>query len=202
MTEERGGLPILGFSEASAFEDWLEAQPDGSPGLWLKIAKKGSGASSVTKQEAIDAALCHGWIDGQLNPYDEHTWLVRFTPRKSQSRWSQVNRARALELIGEGRMRPAGLAQIESARSDGRWEAAYAPASRAEVPQDFRKALDANPAAAAFFATLTGADRYAVLYRLTAAKRPETRARNIEDFVTMLARRETVHAARRKPGRD
>jgi uncharacterized protein YdeI (YjbR/CyaY-like superfamily) len=193
MTEERAGLPIIDFKDLAAFERWLEAQPAGSPGLWVKLAKAGSGIASVTKAEAIDAALCNGWIDGQLDKYDDAFWLIRFTPRKARSKWSQVNRARAEELIEAGRMRPRGLAQIEAARADGRWDAAYAPASKAEVPADFQAALDGNPEAAAFFATLTGANRYAILYRIQTVKKPETRARKIAGFIAMLERHETVH---------
>lgn len=147
----------------------------------------------MTRTEAIDAALCHGWIDGQLDRYDDQHWLVRFTPRTARSKWSQVNRARATELLEAGRMSPLGLAQIEAAKADGRWDAAYAPASKAEVPSDLQAALAQNPRAAAFFATLTGANRYAILYRIGAVKRPETRARKIAQFVVMLERHETVH---------
>ena len=193
MTEERAGLPVLAFADAAALERWLEAQPARSPGLWIKFAKAGSGLQSVTKSEAIDAALCHGWIDGQLDKYDDEHWLIRFTPRKARSKWSQVNRTRATELLESGRMRPGGLAQIEAAKADGRWDAAYAPASTAEVPADLQAALDQNPKAAAFFATLTGANRYAILYRIGAVKKLETRARKIADFVAMLERHETVH---------
>jgi uncharacterized protein YdeI (YjbR/CyaY-like superfamily) len=193
MAEERAGLPILAFADSAALERWLEAQPEGSAGLWIKFAKAGSGLASVTKREAIDIALCHGWIDGQLDKYDAHHWLVRFTPRKARSKWSQVNRARATELLEAGRMRAGGLAQIEAAKADGRWEAAYAPPSKAEVPADLQAALDRSPEAAAFFATLTGANRYAILYRIGAVKRAETRARKIAEFVAMLERGETVH---------
>jgi uncharacterized protein YdeI (YjbR/CyaY-like superfamily) len=193
MTEERAGLPIVAFKDLAALERWLEAQPANSPGLWIKLAKAGSGIASVTKAEAIDAALCHGWIDGQLDKYDDAFWLIRFTPRKARSKWSQVNRARAEELIEAGRMRPEGLAQIEAARGDGRWDAAYAPASKAQVPRDFQAALDQSPEAAAFFATLTGANRYAILYRIETAKKPETRARKIATFIAMIERGETVH---------
>ncbi|HTO41035.1 MAG TPA: YdeI/OmpD-associated family protein [Rhizomicrobium sp.] len=191
--EMHAGLPILAFADRTAFETWLAAQPAESPGLWLKLAKQGSGIASVSKAEAIDAALCHGWIDGQLQPYDEACWLIRFTPRKRASKWSQKNRERAERLIAERRMRPNGLAQVEAARADGRWDAAYASASRIEVPADLQAGLDANPEAAAFFATLTGANRYAVLYRIGAVKKPETRARKIAQFVAMLARGETLH---------
>jgi uncharacterized protein YdeI (YjbR/CyaY-like superfamily) len=191
--ETHAGLPILAFADRAAFEVWLAAAPPAAPGLWLKLAKQGSGLASLSKAEAIDAALCHGWIDGQLHPYDESCWLVRFTPRKPRSKWSQKNRDRAEQLIAEGRMAPRGLAEVEAAKADGRWDAAYPSASRAEVPADLRAALDANPRAAAFFATLTGANRYAVLYRIGAVKRPETRARKIAEFVAMLERHETLH---------
>ena len=191
--EERKGLPILAFPDAASFEAWLAAQPADSAGLWLKLARKGSRAASVSKSEAIDAALCHGWIDGQLDRYDDEAFLVRFTPRRLRSKWSEVNRERALALIEAGRMRSAGLAQVEAAKAGGRWDAAYAPASRAEVPPDLAAALAENPQAAAFFASLTGANRYAILYRIADAKRSETRARRIAAFVQMLARGETVH---------
>ena len=191
--EMRAGLPILAFADAAAFDAWLAHAPADSPGLWLKLAKQGSGCPSLSKAEAIDAALCHGWIDGQLYPYDESWWLIRFTPRKPQSKWSQKNRERAEQLIAEGRVTPHGQAAIETAKADGRWAAAYASASRIEVPADLRAALDANRQAADFFATLTGANRYAILYRIGAVKKPETRARKIAEFVAMLARHETLH---------
>jgi uncharacterized protein YdeI (YjbR/CyaY-like superfamily) len=193
MIEERAGLPIIACPDASALERWLEAEPANAKGFWLKLAKAGSGHASVTKTEAIDAALCHGWIDGQLDKYDDAHWLIRFTPRKARSKWSRLNRTRSTELIEAGRMRPAGLAQVEAAKADGRWEAAYAPASTAEVPADLQAALDQNPEAAAFFGTLSGANRYAILYRIGTVKKAETRARKIADFVAMLERHETVH---------
>ena len=189
----RAGLPIIGFDTAAAFDAWLAAEPRTSKGLWLKLAKKGAGAPSLLKAEAIDAALAHGWIDGQLDKYDEASWLVRFTPRKRASKWSEVNRARATELIAEGRIHPAGFAEVEAAKADGRWGAAYAPASTAQVPPDLRAAMDASPQAAAFFATLKGANRYAILYRIGTAKKPETRAKRIAEFVAMLERGETIH---------
>jgi uncharacterized protein YdeI (YjbR/CyaY-like superfamily) len=191
--EMRSGLPIIGFEKAAAFDAWLAAEPRTSKGLWLKLAKKGAKVASLSKAEAIDAALCHGWIDGQLDKYDEANWLVRFTPRKRASKWSEVNRTRAIELIAQGRMHPAGLAEVEAAKADGRWNAAYAPASTAQVPPDLQAALDASPQAAAFFATLKGANRYAILYRVGTAKKPETRAKRIADFVAMLQRGETIH---------
>lgn len=193
-TGSLAGLPILGFDDASALEGWLTAEPRSSDGIWLRLAKKESAVKGVRKPEAIDAALCHGWIDGQQKPYDAESWLVRFTPRRRASRWSEINRARSLELIAEGRMRPTGLAEVEAAQADGRWQAAYAPASTAQVPADLQSALDANPEASAFFATLTGANRYAVLYRIQNVKRAETRARKIAEFTAMLARNETIYS--------
>jgi uncharacterized protein YdeI (YjbR/CyaY-like superfamily) len=190
--ERRAGLPILAFTDQPAFEAWLAAQTADSPGLWLMLAKQGNAAACLTKSEAIDSALCHGWIDGQLHPYDQDWWLVRFTPRKARSKWSQKNRDRVEQLIAAGRMCARGLAEVEAAKADGRWAAAYASASKAEVPPDLQAALEANPAAAAFFATLTGANRYAILYRIGAVKRAETRARKIAEFVAMLARHETL----------
>ncbi|HEY3623952.1 MAG TPA: YdeI/OmpD-associated family protein [Roseiarcus sp.] len=191
--EMRAGLPILAFADARAFDAWLEAQGSSAPGLWLRLAKKGAPERTLTKLEAIDAALCHGWIDGQLDTYDDHSWLIRFTPRKPRSKWSELNRARATELLAEGRMRPAGVAQVEMAKSDGRWDVAYAPASTAEAPPDLAAALAASPKAAAFFATLTGANRYAILYRIGAVRTPEARARKIARFIAMLERGETIH---------
>ena len=191
--ESRSGLPILDFADGSAFEAWLGDRPADALGLWLRIAKKDAGVGGITKREAIDAALCHGWIDGQADPYDDRHWLTRFTPRKRRSPWSQVNRERALELIAVDRMQPRGYAQIAAAHADGRWDAAYAPASRAVVPHDLQRAFDAHPRAAAFFATLTGANRYAILYRIGKVKRADTRARKIVAFIAMLERHETIH---------
>ncbi|HEX7290026.1 MAG TPA: YdeI/OmpD-associated family protein [Conexibacter sp.] len=186
-------LPVLSFASAEAWETWLEREHASAPGVWLQIAKKDSGSASVTVAEAVAGALCFGWIDGQVAKHDADWFRQRYTPRRSQSRWSRINRERALALIAAGRMRPAGLAQVEAARADGRWEAAYAGASSATVPPDLQAALDANPAAAAFFATLRGANRYAILYRVQDARRPATRAARIDRFVAMLARGETLH---------
>jgi uncharacterized protein YdeI (YjbR/CyaY-like superfamily) len=194
VTEQRGGLPVLSFRDGESFEQWLDRQPADAAGAWLKLPKKSAGEPGLTKSEAIDAALCHGWIDGQLDTYDNTHWLVRFTPRRARSKWSEVNRRRATELLAEGRMRASGLAQIEAAKADGRWDAAYAPASSAAVPADLQQALDASPKAAAFFSTLKGANRYAILYRIGSVKRPETRARKIADYVAMLERGETIHS--------
>ncbi len=193
MTEKRSGLPVLEFADQRSFERWLTAQPADAVGVWIKFARQAATRSKLTKAEAIDAALCHGWIDGKLEKYDTEHWLVRFTPRTSRSKWSALNRDRALTLIKAGRMRPAGLAQIEAAKADGRWKSAYAPASRAEVPTDLQKALDNKPKAAAFFATLNSRNRYAILYRIGNVKKAETRARKIAEFVAMLERGETIH---------
>lgn len=197
-TETRAGLPIRGFASAALFEQWMVGQHPDSKGIWLKLAKLSSGVASVSKAAAIEVALCHGWIDGQLNPYDERFWLIRFTPRSAKSGWSEINRATVTRLMAEGRVSPAGLAQVEAAQRDGRWDAAYAPQSKAEAPADLLAALEANAAAKAFFATLKGANRYAVLYRIQDAKTPATRQARIEKFVAMLARGEVVHPPKPK----
>jgi uncharacterized protein YdeI (YjbR/CyaY-like superfamily) len=185
-------LPLLRFASASAWEAWLEDAHATAPGVWLQIAKKDSGIATVTHAEALDVALCFGWIDGQRRAHDATWFLQRFTPRKRGSRWSKINTEKVAALIAAGRMRPAGLAQVEAARADGRWDDAYHGQRSATVPPDLQAALDADPAAAAFFATLRGAARYAILYRVQDAKRPETRARRIDRFVAMLARGETL----------
>ena len=192
--KEHKGEPVLPFASAAAWEGWLEKNHETSTGLWLKIAKKGSGIDSVTYAEALDAALCFGWIDGQKGAWDERFFLQRFTPRGRRSKWSQVNREHVARLIAAGRMRPAGLAEVERAKADGRWQAAYAPPSRMEVPDDLRRALDADPKAKAAFEALDRTNRYAMLYRLGDAKRPETRARRLAQYVEMLARGERIHS--------
>ncbi|MEU7824602.1 YdeI/OmpD-associated family protein [Catellatospora sp. NPDC049133] len=179
--------PTLTFENADAFEQWLAAQPAGSAGVWLKLAKKASGVPSVDYAQALDVALCHGWIDGPKSGVDDVYWLQKFTPRRARSRWSKINRDKAAALIASGRMRPAGLAEIERAQADGRWEAAYDGMRTAEVPDDLAEALAANPAARDFFATVDRQNRYAILYRVQDAKRPETRARRIAQYVEMLA---------------
>lgn len=186
-------LPMLSFAAAAEFEDWLAASHAASPGLWLKIAKRGSGQHSVTYDDALDAALCWGWIDGQKRTCDESWWLQKFTPRRRASPWSQRNRDKVAALTAAGRMRPPGLAEVERAKADGRWDAAYAGQRTAEVPADLAAALAADPAAAAFFETLDRASRYAILYRVQEPKKPETRARRIENFVAMLAAGEKPH---------
>ncbi|MBS0454358.1 MAG: YdeI/OmpD-associated family protein [Proteobacteria bacterium] len=191
--EVLAGLPVLPFADAAAWARWLGRRGGKEKGLWLKLAKKGNPAPSVGRAEAIEEALCHGWIDGQLQGYDDLWWLVRFTPRTARSKWSQVNCRTASRLIEAGRMQSAGLAQAQAAKADGRWDAAYASQSEATVPADLQAALDANKAAADFFATINGANRFAILYRVQEPKLPATRARRIEQLVAMLARGETIH---------
>jgi len=194
METERGGLPILSFADPATWAAWLAAQPRNTAGLWLKLAKQGNPAPCLTKAEAIDVALCNGWIDGQLNPYDDAWWLVRFTPRKSRSKWSQNNCQRVEQLIAAGRMAPRGLAEVQAAKADGRWEAAYDSQSTASIPADLQNALAGNPEANEFFSTLKGANRYAILFRIQTAKRPETRAKRIAQFIELLQRREKIHS--------
>lgn len=191
--ETKQGLPIIPFASQEDWERWLAEHHQTSKGLWLKIAKKDTGIDTVTYAEALDGALCHGWIDGQKGALDDQFWLQKFTPRGPRSKWSKINREKALALIEAGRVKPAGLAAIEQTQSDGRWEQAYASQSKAVVPEDLQEELDRNPKAAAFFATLDSANRYAVLYRVQEPKKPETRARRIEKFIGMLNRGEKVH---------
>ncbi|HVV41848.1 MAG TPA: YdeI/OmpD-associated family protein [Nitrobacter sp.] len=193
MAKTKGDLPVLAFKSQPAWDAWLASQPAGAKGLWLKLAKKSSGIASVSRAEAIDTALCHGWIDGQLDSFDDDFWLVRFTPRQPTSKWSEKNRSRALELIAQKLMRPAGLSEIERARKDGRWDGAYAPRSTARVPDDLRIALAKSKKAARFFETLDGVNRYAILYRIHTAKKPETRTARIATYVAMLAEGKTIH---------
>jgi uncharacterized protein YdeI (YjbR/CyaY-like superfamily) len=181
------------FDSERAWQDWLAENHETSAGIWLKIAKKGADAATVSYPEALEAALCFGWIDGQKGPLDDTHWLQRFTPRRARSKWSRINREKAETLIAAGRMRPAGLGEVEAARADGRWDAAYEGQRTAAVPPDLAAALAADPEAEAFFSTLSSANRYAVLYRVGEARRPQTRARRIEKFVAMLAAHQTIH---------
>lgn len=193
MAAARKTLPILAPASALEWERWLEEHHRTSLGVWLKIAKKGSNAPSPTYAEALEVAICFGWIDGQKAAHDESAWLQRFTGRGPRSKWSRINRDHATRLSAAGRMRPAGLEQVELARGDGRWEAAYEPQSTATVPDDLAAELERSPAAASFFATLNSINRYAILYRIGDAKRPETRAKRIRRFVEMLERGEKLH---------
>lgn len=172
---------------------WLERNHASASEIWLRLAKKNAGIKSISYAEAIEGALCYGWIDGQAKGVDESFWQQRFTRRGPRSIWSKINCAKAEALISRGAMQPSGLAAIESAKRDGRWAAAYEPPSRATVPEDFQAALEENPAAKEFFATLDGANRYAVLFRVHHAKKPETRRKRIAQFVAMLANREKIH---------
>ena len=196
MTKHKG-LPVLAFASCEAWESWLAKHGGTSGGLWVKLARKEAGVACVGKPAAIEAALTFGWIDGQLDAFDERFWLVRFTPRGPRSKWSQNNVDTAKRLMAAGQMKAAGLAEVEKAKADGRWDAAYAPQSRAEVPDDLQAALDASPAAKAFFATLKGANRYAVLYRIHDAKAEKTRVARIEKFVSMLAVGQTIHPTKK-----
>jgi uncharacterized protein YdeI (YjbR/CyaY-like superfamily) len=189
----REDLPVLGFEDAAAFQVWLEGEHATSPGIWLKIPRKGSATQGVSYADALAVALCYGWIDGQKARLDDDYWRQRFTPRQPGSRWSKINTEKATELIEAGRMRPAGLREVERARADGRWDAAYAGQRTMSVPPDLEQALAGNDAAREFFAALSGANRYSILYRIADAKRPATRARRIEKYVAMLAAHETIH---------
>ncbi|GGP68232.1 MULTISPECIES: YdeI/OmpD-associated family protein [Streptomyces] len=190
-----GGVdePVLAFDTQGDWEAWLEEHHDDVAGIWLRIPRKGSGLTGVDYATALESALCFGWIDGHKKKLDDTHWLQRFTPRRPRSRWSAVNRSKALDLIERGRMRPSGLREVERARADGRWDAAYASPSTATVPDDLRAALDAVPAARDAFAALDGRNRYAILHRVEEAKRPQTRAARIEKFVAMLAEGRTLH---------
>jgi uncharacterized protein YdeI (YjbR/CyaY-like superfamily) len=187
------GLAVLGFETRSAWSRWLAAHHASSPGVWIQLAKKGSGSKSVTYAEAVEVALCFGWIDGQGRSKDELSWFQKFTPRRKTSSWSKINRERALALIAAGQMRPSGLAEIRRAKQDGRWKGAYDSPKRSKVPDDLRKALARSTRARAFFAELDARNRYAILYRIQTARKPETRARRIAEFVKMLARRELLY---------
>jgi uncharacterized protein YdeI (YjbR/CyaY-like superfamily) len=184
--DSRQGLPIHQFASQAEWEAWLEANHASAKGVRLKLAKKGAGVETVSYAEAVESALCFGWIDSQMNRFDERFSLQRFTPRGPRSKWSRINRDKAIELQQQGRMRPAGMAEIERAQQDGRWDAAYEGQRTATVPDDLQQELDRNPTAKAFFATLNGANRYAILYRLQDAKKPETRARRLAQFIAML----------------
>jgi uncharacterized protein YdeI (YjbR/CyaY-like superfamily) len=186
-------LPIILFEKPSDWASWLEENGAQSSGLWLRLAKKASGITSITYAEAVDVALCYGWIDGLKKSYDESSWLQKFTPRRPKSIWSKINCSKAEALIASGQMKPAGLAEVERAKQDGRWEAAYDSHSTATVPNDFEAALESSPEAKSFFATLNSTNRYAILYRIQTAKKAETRAKRIQEFVRMLEQHEVFH---------
>jgi uncharacterized protein YdeI (YjbR/CyaY-like superfamily) len=195
MAEERGkdGRPIAAFASAAEWEAWLDAEHASSDGVWIKFAKKGSGIDSVSYPEAVEIGLCFGWIDSQMKSLDERFYIQKFTPRRAKSKWSRVNREKIEELTKQGRMKPAGLAEVELAKADGRWEAAYSSPANVEVPDDLQKALDASPKAAEFWAVLNKSNRYAIVYQLEDAKKPETRTRRLERFLGMLERGEKLY---------
>jgi uncharacterized protein YdeI (YjbR/CyaY-like superfamily) len=185
-------LPIIDARDQGAWRAWLEANHTSDDAVWLKLAKKSSPEPTVTQPEAVEEALCFGWIDGQVRRHDDHYYLQRFTPRRARSKWSQINCEKAQRLIAEGRMHPAGLAQVEAAKADGRWDAAYPAQSQAQVPEDFQRALDEHAGAKRFFETLTGSTRYAFLYRLHNVSKPDARAKRIADYIELLNKGETL----------
>jgi uncharacterized protein YdeI (YjbR/CyaY-like superfamily) len=187
------GLPKIPFACAAEWEEWLEDNHTVSDGVWIKMAKKDADIQSVRYPEVLESALCYGWIDGQREALNERYFLQRFTPRRPRSKWSRINREKAERLIADGRMHSAGLAEVRRAEADGRWEVAYEGQKRSTVPDDLQRELDARPKAKAFFAELSSQNRYAILYRLQDAKRPETRARRLAKFVAMLEAGETIH---------
>lgn len=191
--EMKNDLPLIPFATIAEWENWLAENHATSPGLWVKLAKKGSGIPSINYQEALDGGLCYGWIDGQKGSYDDQYFLQRFTPRRPKSKWSKRNRERVAELTAAGRMRPPGLREVEKAKEDGRWQAAYDSQANVVVPDDFQAKLDQNPQAKAFWETLNSTNRYAILYRIHDAKRPQTRARRIDKFIDMLNQGQTIY---------
>lgn len=185
-------LPVISFESQHDWEAWLK-EHHAEKGIWLKFAKKGSGIPSVNYAETLEVALCYGWIDAQKASFDDQYWLQKFTPRGPKSIWSKVNCAKATALIAQGRMHPSGLQHIERAKADGRWDASYDPQSTITVPPDFQRELDSNQAAQDFFSTLNSANRYAILFRIQTARKPETRAARIQKFIEMLANNQKIH---------
>ena len=188
--------PVRLFPSQRQWEAWLETNHRKSDGVWLRLAKKGSGLGSVSYSEALESALCYGWIDGQKRPESEQAWLQRFVPRSAKSVWSKINRGKSQVLIAQGRMQAAGLEAIENAKQNGRWESAYDSPKSAEVPDDLQAALDASPRARKFFLSLDRANRYAILFRIQTAKKAATRTAKIRQFVEMLERNERIHEPR------
>ena len=185
--------PTLTFANQAEWASWLELNGSVTSGVWLRLAKKTANQQTVSYAEALESALCHGWIDGQKKAESEHYWLQRFTPRTAKSIWSQINKAKAEALVSAGRIKPAGMREIDRAKQDGRWERAYSSASKSTIPDDLQKALNANRKAKAFFATLNSQNRYAILFRIQNVKKAETRARKIAQFIEMLAKGEKLH---------
>jgi uncharacterized protein YdeI (YjbR/CyaY-like superfamily) len=193
MVTSPDGRPVVDFAGPDDWRSWLDEHHADSEGVWIRIAKRASGIASVDHDQAVEVALCFGWIDGQVRRVDDDWFMQRFTPRTKRSKWSRLMCEKAEELIASGAMQPAGLAEVERARADGRWERAYEPPSTATIPPDLQQALDASPAAAGFFAGLDANNRYAILHRLHDAKREDTRARRLAKFVAMLERGERIH---------
>jgi uncharacterized protein YdeI (YjbR/CyaY-like superfamily) len=193
------GKPVKAFASQAAWAAWLGKNHEKHSGLWLRLMKKGSGKKSVTYAEALEEALCHGWIDGQKRPCDEASWLQKFSPRGKKSLWSKVNRDKVAALEKAGRLKPAGLAVVHAAKADGRWDAAYDSQSSATVPEDFAALLEKHAKARKFFSTLKGASRYAILFRLQTAKKPETRVKKMNDFIAMLEKGEAPYLIKPKP---
>src|SRR6266550_1006180 len=187
------GLSIMSFETQQDWERWLTEHHTDTVGIWLKIAKKETGISSVYYAEALESALCYGWIDGQKASFDEQYWLQKFTPRGPKSMWSKVNCDKATALLASDRMQPAGRRQMELAKVDGCWEAAYESQSKITIPDDFQRELDNNQKAKEFFKTLNSVNRYAILLRIQTAKKPETRSARIQKFIEMLAKNEKIH---------
>lgn len=193
MSTTKSQPDTLPFSSSQAWEEWLSQNHHLEEGIWLRFYKKSSNIASVTYKEAVDVALCYGWIDGQARSYDEQSYIQKFTPRRKRSIWSKVNRGNVERLITDGRMREPGQKAINAAKADGRWDAAYDSPSTSEMPTDFQAALDANPAAHAFYATLNKANTYAILWRLQTTKTPEARQKRMEQILEMLTKGETFH---------
>jgi uncharacterized protein YdeI (YjbR/CyaY-like superfamily) len=186
-------LSIMSFETQQDWEKWLAEHHADTEGIWLKLAKKETGIPSVNYSEALDSAICYGWIDGQKASFDDRYWLQKFTPRRPKSIWSKANCEKATALIVEGRIQPAGLRQIELAKADGRWDRAYESQSRITIPADFQSELDKNQHAKDFFSTLDSTNRYAILFRIHTAKKPETRSARIQKFIEMLSKNQTIH---------
>jgi uncharacterized protein YdeI (YjbR/CyaY-like superfamily) len=186
-------LPIISFETQQDWERWLAERHTNTEGIWLKIAKKETGTPSVSYSEALESALCYGWIDGQKASFDDQYWLQKFTPRRPKSIWSKVNCDKATALMAEGRMQPAGIRQVELAKADGRWDQAYESQSKITIPADFQSELDKNQKAKDFFSTLDNTNRYAILFRIQTAKKPETRSARIQKFIEMLSKNQRIH---------
>ena len=185
--------PVLLFASQADWLAWLEENHSTARGVWLRLAKKSSALASLSQPEAVEGALCYGWIDGQAKSHDADSWLQKFTPRGKKSIWSKINREKVAALLESGRMRPAGLAAVEAAKADGRWERAYDSPGASGVPEDLQAAFDRHPAAQEFFATLNSQNRYGIVFRIQTAVKPETRARRIEQFVAMLNEGRKLH---------